>query len=380
MADILVVDNNRCINDLLSEILMCDGHDVTTAETGSQASQLIGQKLYDVAFIDLGLPDMDGLALIRELKQNCRFTIPVVISGRSDFQAAVMSLKAGAYDYLLKPFDIDEVIQVAKAAAFEGQRRINTGYSHAPSNLHAPHIQIRDLLGQILNYIGVALAFMVGLIAQQVSYGPPFELSTSRFREILFLAASLSFSWAFLTTSVIESAIISGKRTDLKNDIIKLACTYAIFTTILFFVSPLTRGGLAVPVGYVLGLAVLAFNRRLAIPWITFRISHRREGHKRIVIVGSGRQTELLLARLRQNFGRRYVEAVPSNEWIANLNNGRNSGKQEKSDSTTELYLEGGVLDQDEVNKLVNDFAGKRVIINISDNYKSEIDKESVAV
>jgi DNA-binding NtrC family response regulator len=106
---VLVVDDEGDIRTLLQDALTPSGYQVTTAGTGTEAIQLVKSQLFDVALLDIRMPEMDGLQLLREIKRHDPAIEVVIMTGYPTVQSAVEALKEGAYDYLPKPLIIDEL-------------------------------------------------------------------------------------------------------------------------------------------------------------------------------------------------------------------------------------------------------------------------------
>jgi CheY-like chemotaxis protein len=116
MATILVVDDEPGLRAVLSGILKSQGYNVLTAENGTIALSTVKQSNPDAMFLDIRLPDMDGLQILEEVKKT-NPGIPVIMcSGFSDVESAVQTVKMGAFDYISKPFKRDEVIKAAAKA------------------------------------------------------------------------------------------------------------------------------------------------------------------------------------------------------------------------------------------------------------------------
>jgi DNA-binding response OmpR family regulator len=118
MATMLVVDDERDIIQVLVDFLTIRGHDVSAAQSGSQALTLAQNRKYDVIFLDIAMPGMDGNDTLRLLKRKSPGTIVIMISGISDEETAVKSLDLGAFDYIRKPFEfsrLDRVIALSLA-------------------------------------------------------------------------------------------------------------------------------------------------------------------------------------------------------------------------------------------------------------------------
>ena len=127
MAKLLIIDDERGIRNTLREILADEGHTVEVAENGKQGLEMAQNKAYDLICSDIKMPEMDGMELLKALKQPIPTTpqgeeiepieTPVVmISGHGDVETAVQALKMGAYDFLLKPLDLNRILITTKNA------------------------------------------------------------------------------------------------------------------------------------------------------------------------------------------------------------------------------------------------------------------------
>jgi DNA-binding NtrC family response regulator len=106
---ILVVDDEPSIRESLSGWLKQDGLEVDTAADGHAALAITSEKHYDIMLIDVKMPEMDGLTLLRKLKENEPETAVVMMTAHGAIQDAVDAMRLGAYDYLIKPFDLEEL-------------------------------------------------------------------------------------------------------------------------------------------------------------------------------------------------------------------------------------------------------------------------------
>jgi two-component system KDP operon response regulator KdpE len=112
---VLVVDDEPAIRRLLKTSLRPQGYDVAEAETGAQALAGVRDGEPDLLILDLGLPDMDGIDVIRAVRAASQVPI-IILSIRGDDRGKVEALDLGADDYLSKPFSIEELLARIRAA------------------------------------------------------------------------------------------------------------------------------------------------------------------------------------------------------------------------------------------------------------------------
>jgi len=113
---ILVVDDEPAILRFLRAGLSSQGYQVIEAETGQAGLEAARQHRADIAVLDLGLPDIDGLEVIRLLRESGNMMPIIVLSSRDDEAAKVAALDLGADDYVTKPFGIEELLARIRAA------------------------------------------------------------------------------------------------------------------------------------------------------------------------------------------------------------------------------------------------------------------------
>lgn len=116
MTRVLVVDDEPQIVRALSINLKARHYEVTTASTGSEALRVAAAQPPDIVILDLGLPDLDGVDVVRGLRGWTSAPI-VILSGRTGSADKVTALDAGADDYLTKPFGIDELLARMRAVS-----------------------------------------------------------------------------------------------------------------------------------------------------------------------------------------------------------------------------------------------------------------------
>ncbi len=106
---ILVVDDEESIREFLEIMLKKEGYEVSTAEDGLKAKDLLLKKSFDMVISDLQMPNMTGIELLKHVKDSYPETVFMLITAFGTTETAVEAMKMGAYDYVTKPFKIDEV-------------------------------------------------------------------------------------------------------------------------------------------------------------------------------------------------------------------------------------------------------------------------------
>ncbi len=113
---ILIVDDNREIRGILEEYLREEGYLAQGAADGKEALAKYAETPFDLIITDLNMPGMTGIELIREIAKGENATEFIIITGYASLDSAIESVKAGAFDYLVKPFRIEELKVVIKNA------------------------------------------------------------------------------------------------------------------------------------------------------------------------------------------------------------------------------------------------------------------------
>ena len=126
MAHILVVDDEEGMREFLKVLLEREGHQVTAASDGAEALRLAREEPVDLVISDLRMPKLDGVGLLSGLRELDPYLPVIVITAYASVESAVSAMKLGAYDYIIKPFKVDELkLVVAKALEAERLRREN---------------------------------------------------------------------------------------------------------------------------------------------------------------------------------------------------------------------------------------------------------------
>jgi putative nucleotidyltransferase with HDIG domain len=113
---ILVADDEVDITTVLGDILAEQGYSVTRADNGDDAWKKAQAEPFDAVITDLKMPGMGGLELLRRVKQAGQHSVVIIMTGFATVETAIEALKIGAYDYILKPFKVSELLQVVDRA------------------------------------------------------------------------------------------------------------------------------------------------------------------------------------------------------------------------------------------------------------------------
>lgn len=121
-SSILVVDDEPAIRVALSEILTRSGHSVTTADNGFEAIEKLKESPFSLAIVDMKMPGMDGMEVLKRVREMTPDTHVVIITAYGTVPSAVEAVKNGAFDYLLKPFSSEALEGVVMRALSEEKR------------------------------------------------------------------------------------------------------------------------------------------------------------------------------------------------------------------------------------------------------------------
>src|SRR5512142_995339 len=120
--NVLVVDDEEVIRDVLSSLLLREGHRVREAATAAAALAAAEDEVFDVILLDLMLPDRPGLEVLREIKRRDPAAVVVVVTAYSSIENAIAAMREGAFHYIPKPFQNDEVVLTVRKGG--EQRRL----------------------------------------------------------------------------------------------------------------------------------------------------------------------------------------------------------------------------------------------------------------
>jgi len=114
--NLLIVDDELIVRDSLSKWFREENYDVSTADSAAAALALLAERPFDIALVDIKMPGTDGIELQRRLKEINPDLVVIIMTGYASVETAVSALKNGAYDYVTKPFDPDDIAHTLKNA------------------------------------------------------------------------------------------------------------------------------------------------------------------------------------------------------------------------------------------------------------------------
>src|SRR2546425_7364550 len=141
---VLVVDDDADVGEFLRDALSVWSYDVTLMTSGREAVDLISHQIFDAALVDIWMPEMDGLQVLDEMKRHDPALEVVMMTGNPMVETAVQALKSGAYDYLIKPLNLDELQHLMQQVL---EKRFLSREVHSLRSRLADHLAVKDLVG-----------------------------------------------------------------------------------------------------------------------------------------------------------------------------------------------------------------------------------------
>ncbi len=141
----MLVDDEERFLSTTKKLLAKKGYDVLTAISGMEALEILKRKIVHVVILDVKMPGMDGIAVLKEIKKRFPMVEVIMLTGHATVESAIEGLKSGATDYLMKPTGVEELLEKAMEA-FEKRQRLEEKIRMAQSRkfMKSPREIIRD--------------------------------------------------------------------------------------------------------------------------------------------------------------------------------------------------------------------------------------------
>ncbi|SFN32407.1 EAL domain-containing protein [Marinobacter pelagius] len=186
-ARLLVVDDEPRLLSSLASLLRSQGYEVTEAEGGERACELIDQQSFDLALLDLRMPGVDGFEVMAELSRKQPDCGTIVVSGESSFAAVSRALRRGALDYIRKPFDPEELLATVESVI--NKQSLMRAHEHIQVRLEKSEALHRYIVNTSPDIVFMLdeegfICFINSKVESLLGYQPE-ELCGQHFRQIL---------------------------------------------------------------------------------------------------------------------------------------------------------------------------------------------------
>jgi len=205
---LLLVEDDTMIGEAVLQVLRAEHYAVDWVRDGSLADQALRSEQYDLVLLDLGLPQRDGLEVLRSLRARRNTTPVLVATARDAIGDRIAGLDAGADDYVVKPYDIDELLARIRALLRRSAGRGEPVFEHKGVSLN-PATREASVHGQPVSLSAREWAVLEALLAR-----PGVVLSRAQLEEKLF-------SWKDDVSSNAVEVYIHGVRKKLGNELIQ---------------------------------------------------------------------------------------------------------------------------------------------------------------
>jgi len=131
MAKILVIDDEKIIRERLTSLLKMDDYETFTAENGRKGLEIFDKEKPEIVLVDIKMPGMDGIEVLKKIKEESKETEVIIITGHGGVDSAIKAMREGAFSYIQKPIEYDELeIDIARASEKQDMQRRLDKYVH----------------------------------------------------------------------------------------------------------------------------------------------------------------------------------------------------------------------------------------------------------
>jgi DNA-binding NtrC family response regulator len=210
---ILVVDDHATARDSMTDILMQAGHRVTCLSSAVEALEHLESTSFDVVITDLRMPGMSGLDFVRELSRRKHGAQAIMVTAHASVSTAVEAMRYGAFDYLEKPFPVEQLEDVVSRALRQGRFLDRTGFAGDTSQVHGsmigtsrPMQEFRAKLRQVAETLETVLIIGESGTGKELTARAVHDLSARRDRPLV------SLNCPALSAQLMESELFGHER------------------------------------------------------------------------------------------------------------------------------------------------------------------------
>jgi len=216
MGKILVVEDNDVLRSSVVQALVENGHNVSEVGDGEEATERLQEESYDVVLTDMRMPKKSGLEVLRFAKQVNDLTVAIVMTAFGTIESAVEAMKSGAYDYIQKPFELEE-LEVKINRALEHRRdtgvlqilRSQSGQALEHNNIVGSSPQIRKIF-EIIKKIARSNASI--LITGETGTGKELIASLAHYNSLRAKQSFVKVNCAALQENLLESELFGHEK------------------------------------------------------------------------------------------------------------------------------------------------------------------------
>ena len=166
---ILIVDDEETVRMLFRRVLQAAGYDVATAADGKEALAVIADSDIDVVLLDINMPGLSGIDVLGKISADWPNVCVIMVTAVADVQTAVAAMKLGAYEYITKPFDQDEMLHKIRLATEKWQEQLQEkrSYLQLEQNISEQTRQMQDNFAELVSSLTREHRLLQQLAAKQ---------------------------------------------------------------------------------------------------------------------------------------------------------------------------------------------------------------------
>lgn len=191
-ARILVVDDEQAIRRTLAELFAHTGYQATEAASGRAALELMARQRFDLVILDLNMPGMEGTEVLQAARPLAPDTVFIILTGYGTLDSAIIAIRHGAFDYLIKPSSVREILHTVEAGLAERKRRLGQEeptalLERALAGLKAAAQGQGSVAPPVERFLQVSGVTLDALRRLAVVGGQPIELTATEFEILVYL-------------------------------------------------------------------------------------------------------------------------------------------------------------------------------------------------